>query len=159
VNDDMLNDDMVHNVRGFKVRIDRAYHLGSHMWIKVGHQGSVRIGMDPLGLETSGTLSQLDFAPIGTVVARGEPLGTLEAEKFVGPIRSPLSGTIVAVNDEVIAAPGMCERDPYGAGWFVELLPTDFDAEQDQLIEGTVSLIAAFAAKVDDYRRQGVLAE
>jgi hypothetical protein len=41
----------------------------------------------------------------------------------------------------------------------VELMPFDLDGERDQLTEGTVTLVAAFAAKVDDYRRQGVLAE
>jgi glycine cleavage system H protein len=148
-----------HNVRGFKVRLDRAYHLGFHLWVKVGEGGLVRIGMDPLGLDTAGTLSQLEFAEAGTIVARGEPFGTLEAEKFVGPIRSPLSGAIVAANAEVMSTPGICERDPYGDGWFVELMPFDFEGEQDQLTEGTVTVVAAFAAKVDEYRRQGVLAE
>ncbi|MEK7423126.1 MAG: glycine cleavage system protein H [Actinomycetota bacterium] len=148
-----------HNVRGFKVRLDRAYHLDFHLWVQSSEGDSVRIGMDPLGLETSGTLSQLEFAAVGTIVARGEPFGTLEAEKFVGPIRSPLSGMIVASNAEAMASPGICERDPYGEGWFVELTPFDFDGERDQLTEGTVTLVAAFAAKVDDYRRQGVLAE
>jgi glycine cleavage system H protein len=148
-----------HNVRGFKVRLDRAYHLEFHMWVKASEGGPVRIGMDPLGLDTVGTLSQLEFAGAGTIVARGEPFGTLEAEKFVGPLRSPLSGVVVAANAEVMSSPGICERDPYGEGWLVELMPFDVDGERDQLTEGTVTLVAAFAAKVDDYRRQGVLAE
>jgi glycine cleavage system H protein len=148
-----------HNVRGFKVLLDRAYHLGSHLWVQAGADGVVRIGMDPLGLETSGTLSQLEFAEVGTIVARGEPFGTLEAEKFVGPIRSPLSGVIVACNGDAVASPSTCERDPYGEGWFIELMPFDAEGERDQLIDGTVTVVAAFAAKVDEYRRQGVLSE
>lgn len=148
-----------HNVRGFKVRLDRAYHLESHLWVQPCEGGAVRIGMDPLGLETSGTLAQLDFADVGTIVARGEPFGTLEAEKFVGPLRSPLSGMITACNIEAMTRPSTCERDPYGEGWFIELMPFDAEGEQDQLIEGTVSVVAAFAAKVEEFRRQGNLAE
>ena len=77
--------------------------------------------MDALGVETSGTIAQLAFLPVGEPLKRGEAFGSLEAAKFVGPLTSPLSGTVAATNDAVVADPALVERDPYGAGWLVEI--------------------------------------
>ena len=86
--------------------------------------------MDALGVETSGTIAQLAFLPVGEQLKRGEAFGSLEAAKFVGPLTSPLSGTVTATNDAVVADPALVERDPYGDGWLVELTladPGEFD--------------------------------
>ena len=50
--------------------------------------GPGRIGMDALGIETSGTLAELSFVPVGTELTAGRPFGQLEAAKFVGPLVS-----------------------------------------------------------------------
>jgi glycine cleavage system H protein len=52
-------------VRGFPLALDRGYHPGSHMWVKQTGPGRVRIGMDPLALETSGTLAELSLPAAG----------------------------------------------------------------------------------------------
>ena len=100
----------VQTVSGFAVETDLAYDLDRHMWVSSQDAGVVRIGMDSLGLETSGTLAQLSFQPHGEI-ARGEPFGSLEAEKFVGPLVSPLSGRILAVNESAMTDPGLVERE------------------------------------------------
>jgi glycine cleavage system H protein len=117
-----------------------------------------RIGMDALGVETSGTLAQLAFLPVGEVLKRGEAFGSVEAAKFVGPLTSPLSGTVTATNGAVVADPSLVERDPYGAGWLVELTLAD-PGELGELISGADAIPAWFAAEVEDYRLKGVLAE
>ena len=68
--------------------------------------------MDALGVETSGSLSQLSFQPPGTELVAGRPFGQLEAAKFVGPLVSPVTGTLLAVNDAVAVDTGLVERDP-----------------------------------------------
>ena len=107
-------------VAGFPLALDRRYHAETHMWVLATGPGRVRIGMDPLGIETSGTLAQLSFVPVGTELTAGRPFGQLEAAKFVGPLVSPVSGAVLAVNDEVAMDAGLAERDPYGAGWLIE---------------------------------------
>ena len=146
-------------VAGYELALDRAYDPETHLWALLVEEGRARIGIDPLGVETSGTLAQLAFVPAGTEVRRGEPFGSLEAAKFVGPLVSPLSGTVVAVNAAALADPGLVERDPFGAGWLVELAPSDLEDELPALLRGAAEIAAWFAAKVDEYRLQGVLAE
>jgi len=144
-------------ISGYHLALDRAYDRDTHVWVKREADGRVRIGFDPLGIETMGTLAQLDLLAPGTAVERGEPAGTLEAEKFVGPLECPISGTVVAVNADAVADPRMVHADPL-ATWLLELEPTDYAGEIAELVAGD-AVAPWFAAKVADYRRKGVLAE
>lgn len=146
-----------HDVKGFRVRPGLAYDLDHHMWVEFLDTRRVRIGMDPLGVETSGTLAQLALSAVGTAVRRGEAFGSLEAEKFVGPLVAPLSGRVLAVNESVAADPGAVEQDAYEA-WLVELEPSAME-ELDLLVHEEAAVLAGFEAKVTQYRIEGVLAE
>jgi glycine cleavage system H protein len=156
------------DVAGFGVALDRAYDPAGHFWVAMvpvssgdtpGPPGErARIGLDALGVETSGTLAQLAFLPVGEFLKRGEPFGSLEAAKFVGPLTSPLSGTLTATNDAVVVDPALVERDPYGAGWLVELDLAD-RSELGELISGADVIPVWFEGEVEDYRLKGVLAE
>ena len=145
-------------VAGFGVALDRAYDGAGHFWVSMIGPDRARIGMDALGVETSGTIAQLAFLPVGEQLKRGESFGSLEAAKFVGPLTSPLSGTVTAVNDAVVADPALVERDPYGDGWLVDLELTD-PTELSELVSGAQPIRVWFEAEVEDYRMKGVLAE
>ena len=145
-------------VSGFPVALDRAYDPAGHFWVSMIGPERARIGLDALGVETSGTIAQLAFLPVGEQLKRGEAFGSLEAAKFVGPLTSPLSGTVSATNAAVVADPALVERDPYGAGWLVELDLAD-SGERRELISGADVITVWFGAEVEDYRMKGVLAE
>ena len=145
-------------VAGFGVALDRVYDGIGHFWVSMVGPDRARIGMDALGVETSGTIAQLAFLPVGEHTKRGEAFGSLEAAKFVGPLTSPLSGTVSATNDAVVTDPALVERDPYGAGWLIELDLTD-PGELTGLVAGPQAIKVWFEAEVEDYRMKGVLAE
>ena len=145
-------------IAGFGVALDRSYDQDRHLWVSMVGPDRVRIGLDTLGVETSGTLAQLAFLPVGEYLKRGDAFGSLEAAKFVGPLTCPLSGTLAATNDDVVADPTLVERDPYGSGWLVELDLAD-PAELRDLISGASVIRVWFEADVEDYRMKGVLAE
>lgn len=142
-------------IEGYAVALDRAYHPDSDVWVLTVGPGRVRVGLDPLGAETLGTLAQVALVEVGTVVTAGEPLATLEAEKFVGPLAAPIGGTVVAVNEAVVGDPRMVHANPNGA-WFVELAVAD-GALDGLVVDGAID--DWFSAKVAAYRREGVLAE
>ncbi len=146
-------------IAGFEVRLDRAYDFNTHMWVEVRAPDRVRIGMDSLGIETAGTLAQLQFTESESTLTRGTAIGSLEAEKFVGPLVSPISGTVVAVNGAAMENPSIVERDPFDGGWMIELTPSDLSNDLNLLTQGAEAIIEAFEAKVSEYRRDGVLAE
>ncbi|HYH52395.1 MAG TPA: glycine cleavage system protein H [Acidimicrobiia bacterium] len=153
----MASDQFV-EVAGFGVALDRAYDPTGHFWVSMVAPGLARVGMDSLGVETSGTIAQLAFVPVGEELKRGEAFGSLEAAKFVGPLVSPLSGTVSATNDAVLADPALVEREPYTAAWLLEIQLAD-PAELDELVSGPEAVRTWFGTEVEDYRLKGVLAE
>ena len=153
----MPSDELI-EVAGFGVALDRAYDGTGHFWVSMVAPDRARLGMDALGVETSGTIAQLAFLPVGEHLKRGEAFGSLEAAKFVGPLTSPLSGTVSAANDAVVADPSLVERDPYGEGWLIELDLADA-GELGGLVAGAQPIKVWFEAEVKDYRMKGVLAE
>jgi glycine cleavage system H protein len=159
----MTNDtSALFQVDGFPLALDRLYHPATHMWIALSGPASAptaRIGIDALGVETSGTLAQLSLPDAGTGLVAGRPFGQLEAAKFVGPLVSPVAGTVTAVNDAVAADPGLAERDPYGEGWLIEARLTGPVREQTGLLADPEEIRQWFAAKLADYRLKGVIAE
>lgn len=144
---------------GYSLPLDRAYDPATRLWVHFLEDGRVRVGFDPLELEVSGTLAQLELAPPGSEILRGEPFGSLEAAKFVGPLLAPVSGTVVARNEAVLADPGRAEQDPLGAGWLVELTPARLEDELSQLLQGEAAVGPWLRERIEEYRLQGSLAE
>lgn len=145
-------------VGGYPLRTDRCYDPENHLWVRKVGSGRVLVGMDALIAETSGTLAQLAVQPAGTAVVRGQAFGSLEAAKFVGPLLSPVSGTLVRGNEAVLADPDLVLRDPYDTGWLAEIEPSNWAAELPQLLCGA-SLRPWLEAAVADYRERGLIAE
>jgi len=146
-------------VAGFPLALGRLYQAESHMWVVTGQPDRVRVGMDALGVETSGTLAQVSFLPAGSAIAAGRPFGQLEAAKFVGPLLSPVSGTLLATNEQVALDAALLERDPYGQGWLMEARVTEPEGDLAALLADPEEIRAWFAAKVADYKLKGVLAQ
>lgn len=143
---------------GYALEPDRSYHTVDHTWAK--REGDlVRVGMDDLGQATTGDVAHLALRLVGERVAHGDQLGTVEAQKFVGPLRSPVCGTIVAANETLAADPRLLNTDPYGAGWVALLRPSEHGLEDLEALAHGDAAVAWFKAEVERYRREGALAE
>lgn len=153
-----MSTELIH-VAGYPVRLGLYYDPDTHLWVDPGPGGVARVGLDPLGVETTGTLVRLALAQPGQQLARGGSCGSLEAAKFVGPLASPLTGVVQRANAEVAADPGVVERDPFGAGWLLEVRTTCWDDEAPLLLHEPRQVRDWFAAAVEDYRVKGVLAQ
>jgi glycine cleavage system H protein len=146
-------------VLGFKVRTDLAYDMVHHLWVAVTNVDRVcRVGMDPLGVDTSGTLAQLVLHQPGMHYLADQAVGSLEAEKYVGPVVTPLSGRVIAINPRLVSDPGVVGKDPYGDGWLFEIELDDPD-ELAGLVSGEQRVVAGFEQRIRQYRLEGVLAE
>lgn len=144
---------------GYRIRTDVAHDPASHAWVSPSRGDRVRVGLDPLGVETTGTLVQLLLPQVGERVTRGGSAGTVEAAKFVGPLPCPVTGSVAAVNAAAAADPGLVERDPYGDGWLYDIDVDDLAGDLAGLLVGQEAVATWFAAAVADYRAKGVIAQ
>ena len=91
-----------------------------HEWVSVdGEVGTV--GITKNAEESLGDIVYVDSPKVGTQVEQGKTLGSVESVKAVSDIYSPVTGEIVAVNEELSTAPEKINEDPYKAGWLAKI--------------------------------------
>jgi glycine cleavage system H protein len=134
---------------------DLYYHPEDHLWVRL-EGGLARVGLDALAQRSAGSVSAVRLKPAGRPVAQGKPFGTMEAGKYVGPLKAPIAGQVVEVNEEVMSSPRLLNADPYGRGWLVVLDPENAPRDLAALIHGE-SVRPWLERSVDDWRRRGLL--
>jgi glycine cleavage system H protein len=112
------------------------YYHRDHMWVKV-EGGNVRVGYNDWAQEAAGKLVNLNTRKVGRSVKASKTLGTVESGKWVGPLKSPVAGEILEVNQEVLKTPSLINDEPYGAGWVALIAASDLDADIAELIPGS----------------------
>ena len=126
-------------VEGYDFPDDLWYDPREHLWLRPERKGDgwlVTVGVDASGQAALGEVVYIQLTEAGRAVARGEALGSLEAEKMVRPVLAPLSGVLEEVNGGLLAAPPLLNRDPYGQGWLFRILARSWDAERGELLHG-----------------------
>nr|MDO8090928.1 glycine cleavage system protein H [Candidatus Sigynarchaeota archaeon] len=114
---------------------DDLYYHNDHCWVRV-ENGKARIGFDDFGQATAGKILFVRLKPQGKTIEAGKSFGSIETGKWVGPLRAPISGTIVEVNPEVKKKPTIINEDPYGDGWLIVVEPTNLEPELANLVTG-----------------------
>ena len=107
---------------------DRKY-TEEHEWVKIdGAVGTV--GITDFAQGELGDIVFLDLPRVGTRTEKTKPFGSVEAVKTVSDLYAPVSGTILAVNEELLSAPDLVNKDPYGKGWIVRIEIADAAEER-----------------------------
>jgi glycine cleavage system H protein len=83
----------------------------------------VTVGITAYAEHQLGELQYVGLPRVGAGVVKDQSFGEVESTKTVSDLYAPCSGTVVAVNSELIADPALVNRDPYGAGWIVQVAP------------------------------------
>jgi glycine cleavage system H protein len=119
-----------------------SYHK-EHTWAKVeGDQ--VRIGISDFAQDQLGDIIFVELPQVGDSFARGEIFGQAESAKTVSSLHMPLSGEVLAINNEVEDSPETLNSDPYGAGWLIVIKESDL-SEVNTLLDkdGYINLLKA----------------
>jgi glycine cleavage system H protein len=97
-------------------------YTGSHEWIRTEADGTLTIGITDHAQEALGDLVFIELPAVGRTVGAGEACAVVESVKAASDIYAPVAGTVVAVNDVVVAAPEKVNADAY-ANWLYKLKP------------------------------------
>jgi glycine cleavage system H protein len=106
---------------------DDLRYTAEHEWVRSPGEaeGSVRIGITDYAQEQLGDIVYVQLPDVGEEITAGAPCGELESTKSVSDLYAPLTGQVVARNDELDNSPEQVNADPYGAGWMLEVVPAD----------------------------------
>ena len=129
-------------VRGCNIPEDRYYWVEKHVWARLEDDGTVTIGITDVAQNMAKGIVNATPKEAGRTVQKGKSAGTLESGKWVGPVTSPVTGEIAAVNETMKVKPSLINSDPYGEGWFVRVKPTDWAGESASLVIGDAAVVA-----------------
>lgn len=104
----------------------------SHEWVKVEGDISV-IGISDFAQHSMGDLSYVDMPSVGDEVAAGEEFGAVESVKAASDLISPVSGTVIEVNEALEDEPELLNEDPY-ANWIIKVQMSE-PGEVDSLLD------------------------
>lgn len=146
----------MNKVGKYEIREALHYDPVSHFWLDVSGNSAV-MGMSPLVQETSGSFVAVQLARPGTSFKKGQSIGTVEAEKHVGPLKAPVSGRIRSINEAVISHPRLINEHPYEEGWLMEIELTD-PSELTAMITGEKTR-EWFEAELKRFNEKGWIAQ
>ncbi len=135
-------------VRGCNIPEDLHYNIENNVWAKREADGTVTVGLTSYACSLAGEIVAYTPKKVGKAIEKDKSCATVESGKWVGPVKSPVAGEVIAVNDAVAAKPGTINKDPYASGWVVKLKPTDWDGDSSTLKTST-DAIKAFEAKME----------
>src|SRR5690554_5621210 len=107
-------------------------YLSSHEWVRV--EGDIAtIGITDHAQDALGDVVYVELPEIGDTLDAGDEAGVVESVKAASDIYSPVSGEVIAINEELADEPEIINSDPYHDGWFYKLRMSDA-TELDDLL-------------------------
>lgn len=111
------------------------YASQARLWVHLDW-GIATIGLTSLALEIFGDIVYVSTIKTGQPIERGQAIGSIEAAKMVDDLVAPVSGEVLAFNEEAQRNPGVINTDPYGSGWLVKVSPSAWEQESAALLHG-----------------------
>ena len=133
---------VVYDKYEFRVPLTGFLFNANDVWAQVAGSRA-RVGISDYMQQRLTDITYVDPPTIGTTVEQFGEVGTVESTKATFEIVSPVSGTVVRVNETVEDVPESINEDPYGS-WIVELELTSWEEDQAFLVDGP-----AYAADVE----------
>ena len=88
----------------------------THEWAKIENDIAI-VGITHFAQEQLGDITFIELPQIGQKFNSGDEMGSIESVKAASEIYSPVSGEVIAVNEELENTPEKINQDPYGQGW------------------------------------------
>jgi len=132
-------------IKGCVILKDLHYSVKDNTWIKTDGD-IVTIGMTDIAQGLAGPILHAKTKRVGTVRRKGRPIATVESGKWVGPVKSPISGEIIEVNERLASDAQLINRSPYKDGWVVKMKASDLDADMGEMTTGD--------AAVEEYKQK-----
>jgi glycine cleavage system H protein len=104
-----------------------------HEWVS-SEEEVATIGITDHAQEQLGEIVFIELPAVGDKISKDDPFGVIESVKAVSDIYAPVSGTVVAINEDLPESPETVNEDPYGDGWLIKIKIND-EAEFDDLMD------------------------
>jgi glycine cleavage system H protein len=125
------------------------YHVERNIWVRPNPDNSVTLGFTDVAQTTAGGMLHVSYRAMGKFYRRNKVVVLVESGKWLGALRTPIAGTLIAVNETLPQDAGLINHSPYGKGWLVQLKPDALAADLAELVTGEAAL-AAYEVFMDE---------
>ena len=108
-------------------------YLESHEWAKIEDDGTITVGISDHAQELLGDIVFVELPQVGSSIEKQADVAVVESVKAASDVYSPVSGEIIATNENLENAPETVNSSPYDDGWFFKIKPTNIDEVSDLL--------------------------
>ena len=112
---------------------DNRVYAASHEWARTLSDNVIEVGISDYAQEALGDVVYVELPELGQAVGAGQQCCAVESVKAASDIYAPVSGEIVAVNEELDGEPELLNESPYDAGWIFRIKASDSNELQDLL--------------------------
>jgi len=98
-----------------------------HEWLAIFSDDSAFVGITKYASEALGDVTFVELPEVGDQVEVGDVIGSVESVKSASDIYSPVSGEVVAINNDLESDPSLINSDPLGNGWIAQIKLADVD--------------------------------
>ncbi|EUJ44627.1 glycine cleavage system protein GcvH [Listeria riparia] len=103
-----------------------------HEWVK-DDSGKFVIGITDFAQDQLGDIVFVELPEVGDTITQGDSIGSIESVKTVSDFYAPITGKVVAINEELEDAPELINSAPYEGGWLLKVEDVD-TAQIDALL-------------------------
>ena len=114
---------------------DGLYYTEEHEWAKKLEDGTLAVGISDYAQKQLHEIVYVEFPEVGSEFGQMESIGAVESVKAVTDMFTPISGTVVEVNESLIDSPERLNEDPYGEGWIAKIEPKNLEADLAKLMD------------------------
>ena len=111
---------------------DNLYYNSTHEWLEL-QDDEATIGITDHAQHQLGDIVFVELPIVGDEIERGEEVAAVESVQTEADIYSPVSGEVVAVNDELKNNPALVNQAPYAEGWLYKVKVSDPESLRDML--------------------------
>ncbi|AVJ56743.1 glycine cleavage system protein H [Idiomarina sp. OT37-5b] len=119
-------------------------YASTHEWVRDEGDGTFTVGITEHAQDLLGDMVFVELPDVGDKVETGDDIAVAESVKAASDIYAPISGEIVAVNEDLEDAPETVNNDPYGDGWLFKIKADD-SGELSNLLDAD-----AYEASIDE---------
>jgi len=112
---------------------EQLFYTEDHEWGEL-EDDLMKVGITDYAQHELGDVVFVELVEVGTAVAKGDPIGTVESVKAVSEIYAPVDGEVFEVNGALTDTPELVNQDCYGEAWMVVLKVND-PAQADTLMD------------------------
>ena len=115
---------------------DDLLYTRDHEWIRKEDDGIFVVGITHHAQESLGDVTFVELPAVGQSFERSAVFGVIESVKAASDLLMPVTGEVVASNQDLNDSPEKVNEDPYRAGWLIKIKP-DADSSEEELLDAS----------------------